>query len=678
MDQNVTSALLPSLSHPLPFDRFLVDEVSTNVTRLLEDAQAALRSLEETSELSPAQLVKDLDAIGEQLEIHMTYYSQLESLLGDPELRAVMQEVQPQVSAFYATIPFSRPLYQHLQEAVASNDFAQLPKHQQRYLIQTLESFQRNGADVDNEAKARLESIERTLSKTTLRFAQHVVEETDAFEWVTQSEADLAGLPLSAQQSAAASAEAKGIKGWRFTLQAPSYLAIMMHSDRRDIRELFYRAYTTRASSGDRNNASLISEILSLRAQKAHLLGYQDISDLLLASRMVKSGLAARSFVDDLITRTETVAQAEQEALSEYARDHLGWEEELQAWDITYLAEKLRKRECDFDEELLKPYFEVHGVMRGMFSIVEQLYGVHIHAADQYPTWHADVLTFELHQGEEVIGMFYADLFPREGKQGGAWMCPLLYKDKQQPHVGLICANFSPPLNGRACLTHQEVETLFHEFGHLLHHLLTKSELRAQAGTNVAWDFVELPSQIMENWCWEREALDLFARHWETGDPLPSALFERLMLTRTFRAATAQMRQLCFAEIDLKLHQDYQEDRDGLVLSFAREQMAKRSSSPLPEDYAMIASFTHLFASSVGYASAYYSYKWAEVLDADAFTRFKREGLFSADVGSAFLDCILSQGDREDPAVLFQNFMGRPPSHDALFNRLGLDHRVNE
>ena len=662
------------LSHPIPFHDFKVDQMVEVAETLLSQAQAELQALEQSAAASYQEVLGHLDQIGEHLESCLTTYSQLESLLGSAEIREAMQKIQPQVSAFYATIPFSAPLYQKLK--ALEGEAPTLPPEQRRHLEQTLESFKRNGAEVDAQAKTRLEEIERSLSEVTMQFARNVVEETDAFEWVTTDATKLSGLPPSALAVAADSAKRRDQEGWRFTLQGPSYIAVMTYCDQREVREHFYRAYSTRATAGERDNQPLISQILKLRAEKAQLLGYQDVSDLYLASRMVKRGEAASDFVQSLISRTLSAAEAEHADLERFAREELGWEDTLEAWDVSYVADKLRKQRCDFDEESLKPYLELKSVMRGMFDIVERLYQVEVKSLADLPKWHEDVMTFELRRGDEQIGVFYADLFPREGKQGGAWMCPLLYREQgdnaSTPHVGLICANFTPPTEGRSLLTHREVETLFHEFGHLLHHLLTEAEVRSQAGTKVAWDFVELPSQIMENWCWEREALDLFARHVDSGDTLPDELFERLLSTRTFRSASGQMRQLCFAEIDLKLHREYQEDRDGAPLAYARQVMGERSPTALPSEYAMIAGFGHLFASPTGYAAAYYSYKWAEVLDADAFTRFKREGLFSPEVGAAFLENILSRGDSADPAELFERFMGRPADPEALFARLGI------
>lgn len=663
-----------ALTHPLPFDQFDVKDMIPTVTELLDRSRLALKEIENATETNYESVLGALDRLGEYLESCMTVYSQLESLLGTNEIRAAMQEVQPLVSAFYATIPFSASLYQKIKEVSESDEIQNLSSAQQRYLEQTLLSFKRNGAELDDETKRRLEEIESELSVVTMQFAKNVVEETDAFEWITTEDAKLKGIPASALSSAAQGAKSRGKEGWRFTLQGPSFLSVMTYCDERSVREHFYRAYSTRGTSPERDNAPLIQQILSLRQEKATLLGYSDVSDLFLASRMVKNGQAAQDFVDSLITRTERFAEQEHQDLLKFTKETLGWQDPLEPWDLPYASEKFKNATCGFDEELLKPYFELKGVMHGMFEIVERLYGVSVRPLEGISTWHEDVMTFELCEAGESIGVFYADLFPREGKQGGAWMCPLLYRDTHQPHVGLICANFTPPVEGRSLITHREVETLFHEFGHLLHHLLTTAEIHSQAGTNVAWDFVELPSQIMENWCWEREALDLFARHYESNEVLPEELFQQLKQTQTFRAATGQMRQLAFAELDLKLHREYRVEEGGgdEVLKFARQLMAKRSSTPLPSDYAMIASFGHLFSSPTGYAAAYYSYKWAEVLDADAFTRFKKEGLFSPVVGAEFREKLISQGDSADPASLFEDFMGRSPDSSALFRRLGL------
>lgn len=687
MSQQITMNSLTSLRHPLPFDQIEADAMIPAIDQLLQVAQANLIQIESLEEPSYDRVMRALDRMDSSLEDGYTLCSQLESLLGTSELRAAYEAIQPKVSAFYATIPFSAPLFERVKSVAHSEELQALSPHLRRHAIKSYEGFVRGGAELDQTAKNRLEAISVRLSEVTNRFSKNVVDETGAFLHLITEEALTSGLPNSAREAARLTAEAKGKTGWCFTLHAPSYIAAMTYLDHRPTRELLYRAYNTRASADDKNNAPLMAEILSLRAEKAKLLGFANVADLHLADRMVTQGQDALAFVEQLVERTRPYFKAEHEALCAYCQDHLGWDFEIEAWDLAYAAEKMRQYTCDFDQELLRPYFELNGVMKGMFEVVSKLYGVDFETLNDVPRWHPDVLAFEMREPDGRKSVFYADLFPREGKQGGAWMCPLLYGDGSEdaPLVGLICGNFTPPIEGRALLNHGEVETLFHEFGHLLHHLLTRAELRSQAGTNVAWDFVELPSQIMENWCWEREALNLFARHYETNEVIPEALFERLSRARTFRAATAQMRQLTFATVDLLLHtqfvpassevfeQESFRDLEGKrALAYAFEIMNELSPTRLFEEYAMINAFTHLFASPVGYAAGYYSYKWAEVLDADAFSRFKREGLFSREVGESFRRELLSQGSSADPQDLFKAFMGRAPELEPLFVRQGL------
>jgi len=681
------AAALTSLSHPLLFDLIEADAIVPAIDTLLIQAREALGELERVEEPNYERVMSALDLLDAPLQDAYTLCSQLESLLGTPELREAYRAIQPKVSSFYATLPFSSPLFERVKRVAQSTELATLSPAQQRYTTMSYEGFVKAGAELDDATKQRLEQLSVKLSEVTNRFAKNVVDATDAFSHLISDEALLAGLPDSAREAARLSAEAKGQQGWRFTLQGPSLLAALTYLDHRETRELIYKAHNTRASSGERDNAPLMAEILALRAEKAQLLGFKNVADLHLDDRMVKRGDDALDFVERLVTRTHAPFKAEHEALKAFCRDELGWGFELEAWDLAYAAEKMRQHSCDFDQELLRPYFELHGVMRGMFEVVSKLYGVSFKALDELPRWHSDVLVYEMREPDGRRSVFYADLFPREGKQGGAWMCPLLYGDgsEERPLVGLICGNFTPPIDGRSLLSHREVETLFHEFGHLLHHLLTRADIRAQAGTNVAWDFVELPSQIMENWCWEREALNLFARHYESDEVIPDELFERLTRARTFRAATAQMRQLSFATVDLLLHTQYQAaplerfvdeetraEEGARALQFACEVMSELSPTSLFEGYAMINGFTHLFASPVGYAAGYYSYKWAEVLDADAFSRFKQEGLFSPEVGEAFRSRLLSRGSSADPKQLFVDFMGREPDLEPLFARNGL------
>jgi oligopeptidase A len=384
---------------------------------------------------------------------------------------------------------------------------------------------------------------------------------------------------------------------------------------------------------------------------------------------MAHTGARAKAFLDDLYTKTNHRFQEENRELEEFAG------QKLEPWDVGYWAEKQRAALYDFDEEALRPYFPLKSVVDGMFQIFGKLLGIRVREEHLVPVWDPEVRCYAVEDAATGtnLGSFYADWYPRENKRGGAWMDAFLTGNpaKGEPHLGLICGNLTPPVEDKpALLTHREVETIFHEFGHLLHHLLSRVEVRSLSGTSVAWDFVELPSQIMENWCWERDALNLFARHWETGEPVPEDLFQKMKRAKTFRAANGQMRQISFGSVDLALHREW--DGSGDVIAYARAALQRFSPVPLPPEHAMIAGFTHLFASPVGYGAGYYSYKWAEVLDADAFTRFRKEGVFSEKVGHEYRDKILAKGDSEDPAELYRSFMGRDPDPNALLQRAGL------
>jgi oligopeptidase A len=453
----------------------------------------------------------------------------------------------------------------------------------------------------------------------------------------------------------------------------------MTYLDDSSIRRQLYSAYCVRATSGEHDNRQITARILELRREKARLLGFANFADLVLEDRMAHTGARALGFLDDLKGKTERRFREENRELLEFRRSiESAAAPELKPWDVGYYSEKQRAALYDFDEEALRPYFPLERVVEGLWTLVNRLYGIRVTQEPNVPVWDEHVKVYNIHDEDGAfLGSFYADWYPRENKRGGAWMDGLLTggpsADGFKPHLGLICGNLTPPVGGKpALLTHREVETIFHEFGHLLHHLLSRVEIRSMAGTNVAWDFVELPSQIMENWCWEREALDLFARHWQSGEPVPEDLFQKMKRARTFRAANMQMRQLGFGFIDLLLHIRYSPEQDGDPVEYSRRILQEFSPAPLPPDHAMIAAFTHLFASPVGYGAGYYSYKWAEVLDADAFTRFRDNGIFSREIGNDFRSHILSKGDSEDPAELYKSFMGRDPDPGALLQRSGL------
>lgn len=672
----------PLLSVPfrIPFDRIRAEHVEPAAAELLRQARARLEAIGAgAGARTYDNTMAALDELTEPLDTAMGVVRHLESVATYPELRAAFNAVQPEVSAFYTGIPLQEPLWRALKAFAATDEGARLEGARRRFLDKTMDTFRRHGADLDPAGKKRLEEIDVELTRTTTRFAENVLDSTNAFELLIASEADLAGLPPTAVASARESAARKGQEGWRFTLHAPDYFAVMTYLDKAAIRRQVYEAYAVRAAGGAWDNRPLIARILDLRAAKARLLGFANFADLVLEDRMAHTGAHAMAFLEDLKRKTERRFQEENRELVEFRRSLEGaGAPELEAWDVAYYAEKQRAALYSFDEEALRPYFPVERVVAGLFGLVSRLYGIQVTEEAGAPVWDPRTRYYNIHDERGAfIGGFYTDWFPRENKRGGAWMEALITGGPSaggfRPHLGLVCGNLTPPVGGKpALLTHREVETIFHEFGHLLHHLLSRVEIRTLAGTSVAWDFVELPSQIMENWCWERAALDLFARHWETGEPVPEDLFQKMKRARTFRAANAQMRQLGFGFVDLLLHMRYSPERDGDAISYTRHLLQEFSPAPLPDRHAMIAAFTHLFASPVGYGAGYYSYKWAEVLDADAFTRFRERGIFSREIGSEFRDRILARGDSEDPAELYRSFMGREPDPQALLQRSGL------
>jgi oligopeptidase A len=671
---------LLALEFRIPFDRIRAADVEPGAAELLRDARARLNAIAgQPGERTFSNTMRALDHLTEPLDCAMGVVRHLESVATYPELRAAFNAVEPVVSAFYSGIPLQEGLWKGIKAYAATAEGAGLAGERRRFLAKTVDDFRRHGADLDGADKKRLEEIDVELTRLTTKFSENVLDSTNAFDLLIASEAELAGLPATALASARESAARKGREGWRFTLQSPDYFAVMTYLDHAAIRRQVYLAHSVRGTAGEWDNRPLVARILELRREKARLLGFADFADLVLEDRMAHNGARAMAFLEDLKAKTERRFREENRELLEFRRSLEGPDAPgLDPWDVAYYAEKQRAALYDFDEEALRPYFPLERVTAGLFDLVNRLYGIRVSEEPDVPVWDRQVRYYNIHDEDGAfLGGFYTDWYPRENKRDGGWMDALITGGPSaggfQPHLGLICGNLTAPVGGRpALLTHREVETIFHEFGHLLHHLLSRVEIRTLAGSNVAWDFVELPSQIMENWCWERQALDLFARHWETGEPIPDSLFGKMKRARTFRAANAQMRQLGMAFVDLLLHIRYSPLRDGDPVEYTRLLLQEFVPAPLPPEHAMIAAFTHLFGSPVGYGAGYYSYKWAEVLDADAFTRFRDEGIFSREVGGEFREKILSKGDSQDPAELYRNFMGRDPDPRALLERWGL------
>ena len=676
---------LTAIPFEIPFSSFSADQIQPAIAELISRTELRIARIEALAKELPTrplyhEVAAALESAAEELELASTVIGHLESVNSTPEWRSAYSAIQQPLSLFSSRITLSEPLWVLLKAVASSNEIEGLPPVAQRYIRKLVDDFRRQGAELSPERKKRLREIDAEIATLTTTFAQHTLDATNQHEWLFEDERPLRGLPPTAIEGAAQSARERGKSGYRLSLQAPSYIAAMTYLEDPALREQIYRAFTTRASSGSTDNTSYLLNTLALRKERAQLLGFEHFADLVLDDRMAKKGEKAREFLQSLASRVRLQASRENEELLDFRRKIEGSDAPpLQAWDVAFYAEKQRKALYDFDEEEVRAYFPVDVVLQGLFDVVSSLFGVTI-SPSSLPVWHPDVRAFTMYSTSgEIIGSFYADLYPRESKRGGAWMGEFIHgrpvdnNDRLTPHLGLICANFTPPTESRpALLAHDEVSTLFHEFGHLIHHLFSAVPIPALGGTKVAWDFVELPSQILENWTWHPEVLDRLSSHYQTGEKLPKRLFERMLGARNFRIANFLMRQIGFGLLDLALHIDYLPERDGGILDYARALAAPFSPTPLPNDYAMVTTFNHLFSSPVGYGAGYYSYLWAEVLDADAFTRFEQEGIFNRDTGDAFRHAILSRGNSADPISLFAEFMGREPSIDALLKRTGI------
>ena len=618
----------------------------------------------------------------------------LDSVSDNPAQREELGKMLPEVTNHYSSLALNDRLWMTIKTVGESAEIQKLAAIEQRFVSETLEDFRNAGADLPADKKERIAAIAAELSKITKEYSEHVLDSTNAWEMVINDEAKLAGLPESAMAGAAANARAKGIEepAWRFTLQAPSMVPLMQHLHDGELRKMVWQAATKVGAEGEFDNTDLVWRILELRQEKATLLGHPHFADLTLLRRMAKNGGAALQFVESLHSRIHPEFIAEFKQLAQYkAAKSVQPIAPLEPWEVGYWAEKQRQENYDFDEEALRPYFPVDGVMTGMFEITSRLFGIAIRELKSVhvepvkipvsvpegtvETWHPECKFYEIHDAltGAHLGSFYADWHPRESKRGGAWMNSLHTGALGEPHLGLIIGNMSPPVDGKpALLTHREVETIFHEFGHLLHGLLSEVPVKSLSGTNVPWDFVELPSQIMENFCWDRASLDLFAHHHETGEKIPEQLFAKMIAAKNYMSASGFMRQLAFAKLDLELHVRPAEfqglDLDSVDAQVLVEYLAPLAS-PVPS---MMRRFNHLFSSPTGYAAGYYSYKWAEVLDADAFTRFQNEGILNVDTGREFREHILSKGNSLPPDELYRRFMGRDPDHEPLLRRAGL------
>lgn len=671
--------LLNDQPHPA-FNAIRPEHVEPAIDTLIEDGRRLVETLTvDTNKATWDAFVQPLEEEDDRLARAWSPVSHLNAVTSSDELRAAYNACLPKLSEYSTEVGHNESLYRGYKQVIETDD---LDPAQRKMLANALRDMHLAGVDLPAEAKARFKAINRELSQLSAKFEENVLDATNAWHKHLTDLKALDGLPESAVGVARHLAEERKLEGWVLTLDLPSYLPVMKHAHSRDLRREVYEAYTTRASdqgphAGRWDNTEVIEGLLALRHEQAQLLGFGNYAEVSLEPKMARSTTEVMAFLDDLAQRCAPQARREINALQEFARTE-GGPEQLEAWDVPYWSERLRQSRYAISDEELKPYFAMDRVLGGMFQIAERLFDVRITAETGIAdVWHPDVRFYQIANANgELIAQFYLDPFARQKKRGGAWMdvCTnrlVSERRRQLPTAYLVC-NFTPAVSGQpTLLTHDEVQTLFHEFGHGLHHMLTRVDYPAVAGINgVPWDAVELPSQFLENWCWERQALDLFAAHWESGETLPEELYQRMRAARNFQSATQTVRQLEFALIDFRLHLEYDPSKGSRLAEILAEVRSQLAPIQPPAFNRFAHGFSHIFAG--GYAAGYYSYKWAELLAADAFSLFEERGIFDANTGRAFRKQILERGGSADPMELYVGFRGREPSIDALLRHTGI------
>jgi oligopeptidase A len=682
----MTNPLLASHILP-PFSAIAAEQVTPAISELIEQGRAQLTQLlADLTSPSWDNLVAPLEEQGDKLDQAWAPVSHLNSVANSDELRKAYTESVALLTDYSTEFSQNEGLYKAYQQLADSDEFAQLTQAQQQTINNALRDFRLGGVALNAANKKRFGEIQKRLSELSTQFSNNVLDATQA--WFKQFDnADaLAGLPESALAQAAQAATQKELPGYVITLDFPSYYAVIMYADNRALREEIYTAYVTRASATGKkadgtsaaefDNTPLIAETLALRHELAQLLGFANYAERSLASKMAESPAQVLQFLTELAQKSKPYAERDYAELREFAaRNGCA---DVQAWDTTYYSEKLRVEKYSVSQEELRPYFPAEKVIAGMFEVVRRLFGIEVKQIADFDTYHPDARFYHIEKNGAQVASFYLDLFARDKKKGGAWMADCRVRRKTatgvQLPVAFLTCNFTPPVGTTpSLLTHDEVTTLFHEFGHGLHHMLTQIDVAAVSGINgVAWDAVELPSQFMENWCWEPEAIPLISGHYQTGEPLPQHLLDKMLAAKNFQSGLQMIRQIEFSLFDSRLHAEYNPAAPQSaqeVLNHVRAQVAVIKP---PAFNRFENSFSHIFAG--GYAAGYYSYKWAEVLSADAYSRFEEEGIFNAQTGESFLQEILQQGGSKAPMELFKNFRGREPEIDALLRHSGITH----
>mgnify|MGYP003654293477 FL=1 len=654
-----------STKHYLPAIKSAITEAKEDIEKIKSEA---IPTFENTLEA--------LDSAGKRLGIIAGIFFNLNSAETNEEIQALAREISPLLTEHGNDILLDQALFQRVSQVFDQKDELNLTAEQTTLLEKTYKSFVRNGARLTGEKADQLRKIDQQLAQVSLKFGENVLAETNKYVHYVDQESDLEGLPEGVKEAAAQIAEEKGESNkWAFTLDYPSYIPAMTYAKNRALRETLFMASGTKCAKGDElDNQEIIKEILKLRHERAVLLGYKSHADFVLEERMAKSPGQVISFLDSLLEKAKPKGIAEMAELEAFAKELDGLDG-LKKWDFAYYSELLKKEKYALDDELLRPYFQLEKVIDGVFQTAEKLFGITFSPAPDVPVYHKDVTAYEVKDKDgKYLSIFYADFFPRPGKRNGAWMTS--YKGQSvkngkdiRPHVSIVC-NFTKPTKSKpSLLTFNEVTTLFHEFGHALHGMMAKGTYESLSGTSVFWDFVELPSQIFENWCYEKECLDLFAKHYETGEKIPEELIEKIKKASNFQQGYQTVRQISFGLLDMAYHS---KDPSEIKSIFEFEEAVMEPTDLLPKvaGTLMSTSFSHIFQG--GYSSGYYSYKWAEVLDADAFELFQEKGVFDQATADSFVKNVLSAGGSEHPEILYKRFRGREPQQDALLKRAGL------
>lgn len=658
----------------IDFRKIKTEHYLPALNQAIEMAKENMDKIKKESAPSFDSVILAGETASDQLDSVVEIFYALHSAHCTDELEAIAEEFNQKLTEYSSDISLDAQLFSKTKEVYDSRDSLSLSLEQQTVLENTYKSFTRNGALLSDDDKEILRDIDQKMSVLNLKFSENVRKATNAFSLEINNEDDLVGMPEGVLEAAKMKATEKSSSGWIFTLDYPSYGPFMQYCQNRELREQMWKASSTRGIKGEFDNLEVIKEILSNREKRAQLLGYGNHADYVLENRMAKNPQTVLNFLTEILEKAEPQAKNDFKKLSQL-KEQLCGDGELRKFDSTMYSEILKKQELDFDDEVLRPYFKLENVVAGVFEIATKLYGLQFQKREDLPGYHADVDVFEVRsENEDFIGLFYTDFFPRKEKNPGAWMTTFRnagfqFGEVKRPFVSIVC-NFTKPTDTKpSLLSLNEVLTLFHEFGHGLHGLLAKSNYKSVAGTNVFWDFVELPSQIMENWVLEKECLDMFAKHFETGENIPKDLVSKIKNSQTFLEGMATMRQLSFAYLDMSWHTTKADSIED-VLSFEKAIMEKFDLYPQENVGAMSPAFGHIF--SGGYAAGYYSYKWAEVLDADAFAYFKEKGIFDPEVAKSFKENILEMGGSRDPMELYKSFRGQEPSSDALLKRGGL------